>query len=39
MKKNVILTFVALAFGMGAWAQNIANPADNASLDGGFVRV
>ena len=39
MKKSVILSFVALAFGTGAWAQNIANPADNASLEGGFVRV
>ena len=37
MKKIVIL--FALAIGTGAWAQNIANPAENAFLDNGFVRV
>ena len=39
MKKIVILSFVALAFGAGALAQHIANPAEYASLDNGFVRV
>ena len=39
MKKSVILPFVALAIGIGARAQNIANPAENASLESGFVRV
>ena len=39
MKKIVILSFVALAFGSGAWAQNIANPAENAFLENGFVRI
>ena len=39
MKKTIILSFVALAFGTGAWAQSIANPAENASLDYGFVRI
>ena len=39
MKKSVILTFVALAIGTGAWAQGIANPAENAFLENGFVRV
>ena len=39
MKKTVILSFVALAFGTGAWAQGIGNPAENASLECGFVRV
>lgn len=37
MKKIVIL--IALAIGTGAWAQSIANPAENASLESGFVRV
>ena len=37
MKKMVIL--FALAIGTGAWAQNKANPAENASLESGFVRV
>lgn len=39
MKKTVILTFVSLAFGTGVWAQGIANPAENASLDYGYVRI
>ena len=39
MKKIVILSFVALAFGSGAMAQSISNPAENAFLEGGFVRV
>ena len=39
MKKIVILSIVALAFGTGARAQSIANPADNAFQDDGFVRV
>ena len=38
MKKSMIL-FVALAIGTGAWAQGIGNPAENASLENGFVRV
>ena len=37
MKK--LLIFVALAIGTGAWAQGIGNPAENASLESGFVRV
>lgn len=37
MKKMVIL--FALSIGTGAWAQSIANPAENASLESGFVRV
>ena len=40
MKKTVILSFFALAFSAGAWAQGgIANPAENAALDYGFVRI
>ena len=39
MKKILIPSFVALAFSTGAWAQGIANPAENASLDHGFVRI
>ncbi|MBO4670605.1 MAG: hypothetical protein J5640_02015 [Bacteroidales bacterium] len=39
MKKSVILSLAALAIGTGAWAQSIANPADNALLEGGFVRI
>ena len=39
MKKSVILSLIVLVFGTGSWAQNIANPAENASLDNGFVRV
>lgn len=39
MKKRIILSFVALAIGTGSWAQGIANPAENAFLEGGFVRV
>ena len=39
MKKIVILSIVALAFGTGARAQSIANPAENAFQDDGFVRV
>ena len=39
MKKILILSFIALAFGTGTWAQGIANPAENASLDHGFVRI
>ena len=38
MKKRVILFFVALVFGTGAWAQG-ENPARNAFLESGFVRV
>ena len=39
MKKSIVLFFAALAAGTGAWAQVIANPAENAALDNGFVRV
>ena len=39
MKKMVILSFVALAIGSSAWAQGIANPAENAYLENGFVRI
>ena len=39
MKKNLILAIVVLVYGTGASAQGIANPAENASLEDGFVRV
>lgn len=39
MKKTVILSMIALALGTGVRAQGIANPAENASLDNGFVRI
>ena len=39
MKKTAILSLVALAIGSGAWAQGIANPAENASLESGYLRV
>ena len=39
MKKLVILPFVALAFGIGAGAQSISNPAENTFLENGYVRV
>ena len=39
MKRTVILSLVALAIGASAWAQGIGNPAENASLESGFVRV
>lgn len=39
MKKIVILSLFTLVFGTGAWAQGIANPAENASQDNGFVRI
>ena len=39
MKKIVIVSIVVLAFCTGARAQNIANPAETAYLDYGFVRV
>lgn len=39
MKKTVILSIIALALGTGVRAQGIANPAENASLDNGFVRI
>ena len=37
MKKMVIL--FALAVCAGAWAQGIGNPAENASLEKGFVLI
>ena len=39
MKKIILISFAALAFGTLTWAQNIANPAENAFLDGGFIRI
>lgn len=39
MKKTAILSLVTLAIGSGAWAQGIANPAENASLESGYLRV
>ena len=39
MKKSVLLFLAALALGTGTWAQSISNPAENASLESGFVRV
>lgn len=39
MKKIVILSIFVLAFYTGAWAQSTANPAENAYLDYGFVRI
>ncbi|MBR4827103.1 MAG: hypothetical protein IKZ91_04385 [Bacteroidales bacterium] len=39
MKKIVILSVAALAIGTGAWAQSTSNPAENAFLENGFVRV
>ncbi|MBP5333383.1 MAG: hypothetical protein J6Y66_04365 [Bacteroidales bacterium] len=39
MKKTAILTIMAMAIGTGALAQNAANPAETASLDGGFLRI
>ena len=37
--KKIAFTLIALAFGAGARAQSIANPAENAFLESGFVRV
>lgn len=40
MRKTALLTIAALALGSGAWAQGITdNPAANAFLDSGFLRV
>ena len=39
MKKIVLLSFIALAICTVARAQGIANPAENATLNYGFVRV
>ena len=39
MKKIIILSFIALAICTVARAQGIVNPAENATLDYGFVRV
>ena len=39
MKQRIILSIFVLAFGTGAWAQSTANPAENAFLDNGFVRI
>lgn len=35
--KKTVLTIAVLALGTGVWAQN--NPAQNASLENGFVRI
>lgn len=40
MRKTALLTIAALVLGTGAWAQGITdNPAENASLDSGFLRI
>lgn len=40
MKKTVSLIIAALCIGTGAWAQGIiGNPAENAGLQNGFVRI
>ena len=39
MKKRIILAIAALAAGTLAWGQNMANPAETATLEHGFVRV
>lgn len=39
MKKIALLCLAALAFSTGTLAQGISNPAENASLERGFVRV
>ncbi len=40
MRKTALLTIAALVLGTGAWAQSITdNPAENASRDGGFLRI
>ena len=38
--KKIVLIAAALAIGTGAWAQGgIGNPAENATLDNGFIRI
>ena len=39
MRKIAFLSLIALSFASGAWAQGLDNPAENASLSNGFVRV
>jgi hypothetical protein len=39
MKKIVLISFIALAFCTGARAQSMANPAETAFMDNGFVRI
>jgi len=39
MKKSVLITLAILASCAGAWAQSIDNPAENAFLENGFVRI
>lgn len=39
MRKIAFLSLIALSFTSGAWAQGLDNPADNALLDNGFLRV
>lgn len=41
MRKTALLTIAALVLGTGAWAQGgiTDNPAENASLDSGFLRI
>ena len=38
--RKIVLIAAALAIGTGAWAQGgIGNPAENATLDNGFIRI
>ena len=37
--KKIVLIAAALAIGTSAWAQSIGNPAENANLDNGFIRI
>lgn len=37
--KKIVISLAALLLGTAAWAQSIGNPAQNASLDKGFVRI
>ena len=39
MKKKIIVAIAALTSCMGAWGQSLVNPAENAFLDNGFVRI
>lgn len=39
MKKRIIVAIAALTVCMGAWGQSLVNPAENAFLDNGFVRI
>lgn len=37
--KKITLVLAALSIGAGAWAQGIGNPAENANLDNGYIRI